>query len=1331
MLGALAAASSPRIKENCCNGVEKGSQSVAVSVSARIGSSGFTPSSWLSPESAIRAIQFEELIAWWLQNDPSWSRSIKSVWRWDAWPGRDGPDVGVDLVAEHRDGSLTAVQCKAYSETTSVTKASVDSFITASPPAKFQHRLLVASTDRIGANARKVLTEHGVGVVVLDDLKRSIVTWPTAYGDLGDPAVAIAPRKPRPHQVEAVRSICEGLSEHDRGLVTMACGTGKTLTALWVLEQLAPDLSVVLVPSLNLLSQTLNEWTSASTLEWTFLCVCSDESVANSDDVPRSQTIELGHPVTTDAEEIQRFVGRPGRKIIFGTYQSSDKLGTALKASCTAADIVFCDEAHRLVGRTDGAHSAALTDDRFPARKRLFLTATPRTYERSVRRSLETRGLDVSDMNDDEIFGPRLYSLPFGEAIERDLLTDYQVVIIGVPTSEIASYAASRTLVSRADGATTDRSALVAEVATVKAIKKFGLQRLISFHARVSRAESFAKHIGDTAAQVSGVARSRLQKITALHVNGAMATSQRAARLMALRDVADDSSTIVTNARCLTEGVDVPELDGVVFADPKRSKVDVVQAVGRAIRRAPDKKVGTIVLPVIVPDGEDAADHLEGSDYRHVWNVLGALRAHDDVLAEQIDGLREQLGRTGRPPKLPPKIVIDVPGASEETIKRFSEEFSLQVLSQASATWSWWFGVLQRYVEREGDARVPRPHVEHVAGDAVQLGAWVSSLRGLRRSRLSVDQVTALEALPGWSWAPHDDRFDAHLRALRRRVARLGTCSASVGETEDDDEGLPLKIGHWSSARRSEYARGKLTEDRITLLESLTGWVWVVGEAEEALHWRALEQFAGRVGHGRVPKGHVETVDGTDVALGKWLLMKKTSRKGGSLSEADRSHIESLPNWSWDFRRFEFDLKLLALQQFLEREGHLGVPLDCVEEVRGEAVALGRWIRPFRSRHARGHVPSYQIEAVERIPGWTWDPFGDAFESGLAALDAFIQEHGHARAPLDASVLLDGSSFDLGVWTAARRSDYSGGKLSNSRIAALEARPGWVWSLRSEKWQRSFTALSDWLQHNALETMRASTRHDFEGEQIRIGQWASVQRSRHRKGSLTDEQVRQLESLDGWWWEGEDSFERGLSALNEWIKQGHSAAVPTSVSIRLADEEFALGSWCSQQRQKFKRGELTESQANQLEALDGWVWDPKDAIWEQHFEALRRYVNNNRALPKRREVTEDGLKLGDWVSSSRAYIRRGMMRPDRIARLEALPYWVDNAQDAKFNQRLAVLRAYVETHGEQPGSSREAAGVPIGRWVSKQRSLQAEGKLPEARQRELEAIPGWWWQESS
>jgi len=493
------------------------------------------------------------------------------------------------------------------------------------------------------------------------------------------------------------------------------------------------------------------EWTFAASQPFDVLCVCSDETVGKrgEDEVIHS-VAELAFPVTSDAEEIRRFINEDGAKVIFSTYQSSPIVADAQAGDSTLAfDLVVADEAHRCAGKITSAFSTVLDNKRIIATKRLFATATPRTYTASVKKTAEDRGIEVACMDDEAVFGKVLYSLPFGEAIRKNLLTDYRIVIICVDSPMIAEWIKNREFIKTDSGIENDAESLAAQIGLLKAIKDYDLKRIISFHNRVSRAESFKNDVHQILNWLDEEHRPSGELWTDF-VSGAMATDKRRQKLDYLKGLGDNQRGLLSNARCLSEGVDVPSLDCVAFIDPKNSQVDIVQAVGRAIRLSADKKIGTIVIPVFIEQHDNAQVAIESSNFKPVWDILNAFKAHDEVLSQQLDTIRTELGRKPSSKvnsKSLSKIIIDLPSSLGDS---FSDSLRTYLVEHSTASWYFCFGLLENYTQEHGNARVPSAYISL---DGLKLGRWVSTQRGNKlQNLLSQDQIERFEALPGWSW---------------------------------------------------------------------------------------------------------------------------------------------------------------------------------------------------------------------------------------------------------------------------------------------------------------------------------------------------------------------------------------------------------------------------------------------------------------------------------------------------------------------------------------------------------------------------------------------------
>lgn len=690
-----------------------------------------------------RGKQFEHFVRWFLKTDPEWVTQVADIWLWDEYPERWGIDCGIDLVFKHKNGETWAVQAKCYSAEHDITKHDVDKFLSESNRKGIDKRLLIATTDRIGANAKQVCEAQEKSVIrfLLSNFESADIEYPASFADLHKAKPKPKPL-PRDHQVEAIAAVATNFQDTDRGQLIMACGTGKTFTTLWIKEQLAANSTLVLLPSLGLLSQTLHEWTLAANQPFEVLCVCSDQTVGKKGvDEAIHSVSDLAFPVTSNTDEIRQFLRHDKPKVIFSTYQSSPLVAEAqADETVLPFDLAIADEAHRCAGKVGNDFSTILDSGRIRANKRLFATATPRTYSTNVKKVAEDRGVEVVGMDDEAVFGKVLYALPFGEAIKRGLLTDYRVVIIGVDNPMIAAWIQNRELLKTDSGIENDAESLAAQIGLLKAYKDYDLRRVISFHSRVSRAESFSQDIQQVAEWIGDEHRpSGMMKTD--FVSGAMPTDKRRRKLSQLKALASDERGLLTNARCLSEGVDVPSLDGVAFIDPHSSQIDIIQAVGRAIRLSQNKTTGTIVLPVFIEDGDTPSESIEASNFKPIWEVLNALKAHDDVLSAELDQIRTKMGRSGVSnvdPDALCKVSIDLPSTVGVS---FSESLRTYLVERSTDPWNFWYGLLQEY-SASGENAVILTSLTLKSGHF--LGKWVSHPHFFKHSAIQVNACPQL-----------------------------------------------------------------------------------------------------------------------------------------------------------------------------------------------------------------------------------------------------------------------------------------------------------------------------------------------------------------------------------------------------------------------------------------------------------------------------------------------------------------------------------------------------------------------------------------------------------
>lgn len=639
--------------------------------------------------------RFERLMLEFFRTAPVWEEQFEQVWLWNDWPGNEGQaDHGVDLVGENPDGTFTAIQAKCYARTTTLNKPEVDSFISASGRDYFTRRILVSTTFDIGTKALKEMAGQSVAVqvVTLDDLRDSGIDWADWSPERYDAIRRTDPKTPRDHQTDALAATIAGFETADRGKAIMACGTGKTYTAQLIAEELvgAGGLVLVLAPSISLISQTITSWYADKTVPLFAIGVCSDSKAGpDSNDI---SPFDLVVPPTTDPEVIAaRIATAPDThmKVIFSTYQSSARISEAQQDHGMGEfDLVICDEAHRTTGvgatKPDEKRAFQLIhdDEHVAASRRLYMTATPRVYKPSQKKKAQEKDVELASMDDPVTYGDTFYELGFREAVDLGMLCDYKVLILTVEEGAIHE-AFQRHSADLGEVALPQAAQMVGclnALAKRERVRKEGdvrafaegdsvpLQRAVAFSNTIKASKHFAGGFARIATEyqyATGVGGGEDLAIETNHVDGSQNAQMRKGHLDWLRDQPGEQiCRVLSNAKCLTEGIDVPNLDAVLFLEPRKSQVDIVQAVGRVMRRPNDpaererKKFGYIIIPVAVPPKTDPEAVLKDGRFKAVWQVLAALRSHDEQLNRDVNQIRFN--------KKPANIAIDHIGSDQE-----------------------------------------------------------------------------------------------------------------------------------------------------------------------------------------------------------------------------------------------------------------------------------------------------------------------------------------------------------------------------------------------------------------------------------------------------------------------------------------------------------------------------------------------------------------------------------------------------------------------------------------------------------------------------------------
>lgn len=742
--------------------------------------------------------RFERLMQAFLQTVPWYEGKFRHLWLWQEFPYKEnlgGKDTGIDLVAQTVEGDFWAIQCKCYDEKARIDKPAVDSFLATSSKrfindehqtTSFALRLWISTTNKWGSEAENSIRhqEPPVQRISLADLENAPVDWFALDRGISGAGARQNKKSPRPHQEKAIAAFHEHFQTGDRGKLIMACGTGKTFTSLKIAEKETGGTGLVLflAPSIALVGQTLREWTAESSVPMFPICICSDPKVSkykkkNDDDTDGYSVTDLAFPASTGVTDIvrqlklaEKFHG-DGLVVMFSTYQSIEVVAQAQKEFQRDFALIVCDEAHRTTGVTlkdeDDSAFVKVHDNAFiRAKKRLYMTATPRLYAEESKKKARDADAYLCSMDDEAMYGPEVFRIGFGEAVDKNLLTDYKVLVLTLSESQIPA-ALQTAVADRSKEIDTDDASkligcinalskrMLVDEGLLKASDPAPMRKAVAFCQNIKISKKISavfKEFKDTYYDsLTREEREEMVVVAAKHVDGTMSVATRDEKLAWLNASPSDGNEcrILTNVRCLSEGVDVPSLDAVLFLSARNSQIDVVQSVGRVMRIAPGKKFGYIIIPVLIPSNVTPEEALnDNRRFAVVWTVLNALRAHDDRFSATVN----KIELNHRKPMGGGSVLIGpIPGAPGNTWENEGEggrprpeQLPLPQIQELQGA------IYARMVQKVGNKR----YWEQWAADVAQI------------AQNYMERIGRLIAAPG----PHKTAFDSFLEGLRKNI---------------------------------------------------------------------------------------------------------------------------------------------------------------------------------------------------------------------------------------------------------------------------------------------------------------------------------------------------------------------------------------------------------------------------------------------------------------------------------------------------------------------------------------------------------------------------------
>ena len=842
-------------------------------------------------------------------------------------------------------------------------------------------------------------------------------------------------KTPHPYQKETIADVHGALATGDRATAVMACGTGKTLSALWIAERQVPTTGnvLVMVPTLALMRQSLHEWlgntnwgSSAREAAPSFLTVCSDDGVGRldygrDDDGMQQSIVDMDFSPARGQEEVRQFLNKPsaGVKVIISTYQSLNVVQDAIRAGndpAFAFDFAFFDEAHKTAGHSEKTTAMALQDAGIPIRKRLFMTATPRHYK--LKSKPEADAELVFSMDDSAVYGPIAHNLSFRKAADKGIIAPYKVIISVIEEDPVPinrEVLNSKDVAVKRDGKEDRVNArqVGLQLAIKQAAEAHGLKRIITFHGETKHASQF---VNKSVAGIGG----HLDDFKTYHVNGTMPMGKRTQTMRAFREA---ERSLISNARCLTEGVDVPSVDMVVFTHNKRSTVDIVQAVGRAMRKSFGKDVGYVMVPVFLQPDEDIEEAVKSGRFDAVWEVLKSMSEHDETLADIIREMTVEKGKGTRTwsgeERLSSLMEIQYTGRVLK-IEDLRRAIGTQIVEKLGENWDAMYGYL---VQEKVAGREVNMVQTALTPDGQAIGTWLNRQRtAYYKGTLSPERVAKLEAL-GIVWNQLETQWDERYGYLAQEKAAGREVNVTPKALTPDGQA----IGRWLSKQRTAYYKGTLSPERVAKLEAL-GIVWNPFEAQwdEMYGYLVQEKAAGREVN---VEQKAKTPDGQ--AIGTWLGTQRTAYYKGTLSPERVAKLEAL-GVVWDPLDAQWD----------ERYGYLAQEKAAGREVNVEqkaktpdGQAIGRWLSAQRTAYYKGTLSPERVAKLEAL-GIVWNQLETQWNERYGYL---AQEKAAGREVNMVQTALTPDGQAIGTWLNRQRTNYNKGFLSPERIAKLEA----------------------------------------------------------------------------------------------------------------------------------------------------------------------------------------------------------------------------------------------------------------------------------------------------
>lgn len=1269
---------------------------------------------------------FEYFTKYYFTVNPEYSQLYSKVWLYDEIPTEiklrlnfPDRDFGIDLLLQDNQNRFTAVQCKFKNDEDYILKWKRDSLTHPFTLAERCNYVMIF-TNAAGCVSEIEQREKYVQVAIGELINTSAEVLSAIKLFIDTNTIKSVEKYSRlPHQVIAVNKTVEYFNSNDRTQLILPCGAGKTLAALWVKEDLQSKNTLVLFPSLALLRQFKTEWANQRSEDYIYINVCSERDIdVAAEDSTVTHTYEISGEVTTSPDRIREFLSSATNKIVFSTYQSIEAVETALKFLPNFSfDLIICDEAHRTAGQKTNTFAIVHDQSRIRGKKRLYMTATPKVASSKLKAKMGDEYELLCDMSKTEIFGDEAHSMSFGEAIQQNILVDYKIIGIGVTHKQVKEFIDKRRYVTEKY----DMKEIADNFALDIAMEKYSAFHAITFHSRVQTADDFAKRHNNFFSP----------DVYARHVSGEHTTSRRA---KVLTEFKLHQKGIVSNARCLTEGVDVPIIDLIYFCDPKNSTIDIVQASGRALRkdRHGKKPIGYIVVPIYHHIDEDIEKEIEKKPYfQNLIQVIRSLCDQDERLRAEIDDVAYEKGE-----KKSKRIEITYNDSEIEKIikldgldKKVREYLFDQIIQKTKNNWNVRFKELTAFKEKHGTTDVSRKHDEEI------LRWWTQEQRNAYHQRNTVklnhERIKKLESI-GFDWKgqqrltylPPDEKWRRNYEKLKEYFEEHGNTDIPARYVKDK----PLAT--WVVSQRVKYDEGRLSDEQILLLEELKIDWDPRNIFEEKI--KAFLAYQEKYGNLLIPQGNKEFKK-----EGRWVNRFRSIYNGGNandrgdivksgLGRIKKEHLDRLNEigFVWFAGNPEWNERFEEVKQFYLANGHSSIS-------QSENQTLFYW--SYRNRRNKEKLEPEQIEKLKSIE-FVFDVSADKednFLDNLIELQKFHDANNHFV------IGNDNEEFKgLRIWLLSIRKQYRDGELETEKIEMLKS-IGFNesdFTPVDKKWNVRFEELKMFFEKN--NTFAVPNLKEYRSLRL----WLKYQLKANSENTLDQDKKEKLESIGFSF--GKSYLQRrtretgGVSSIwdnrieqmQKYFQKHNTFFIPISDTANTS-----LRLWLQRAKKEYKQGTLSEPKfkslieigfdfINQKKSNTVGIQKRSETLWLERIRELRNYFEERKTFYIE-STDKENQSLLLWLRRVRKDYEQNTLRNDRIADLKNIGFDFNTEYRSQRKEELdprwsAMFDEFKIYYKENNTFYIPPENEKLTNWIRTQRTVYNQGEL-EAEKVEL------------